>query len=244
MNGMINVAVLDDHQSIIDGYLYRLSGAADIRVVASALYGEDLVAMVARQPVDVLLLDVQVTTSRENQNIYPILYLIPALLERYPRLNILVISMHAQKTLIRSVMEAGASGYVLKEDQAAINDLPAIIRMAAAGGMYLSQTARDLLRKKPTGELSGPLSERQLQALALCAAYPDDSSSELAKKMSVANSTLRNLLSGVYFKLEVHTRAAAIAKARRMGLLPGETNFIPPEAPASSDGLAGLRQRV
>lgn len=241
MDKIIKVAILDDHQSIIDGYLYRLSEKADIRVVASALYGEELVNMLARQAVDVLLLDVQVATSRENQTIYPILYLVPALLERYPHLNILVISMHAQKTLIGSVMEAGASGYVLKEDQAAINDLPAIIRLVAAGGMYLSQAASELLRKRPTGDLSGPLSERQLQALSLCAAYPDDSSTALAKKMNVANSTLRNLLSGAYFKLEVHTRAAAIAKARQIGLLPGETGFTPPVAPTSPDRLVDLQ---
>ena len=55
--------------------------------------------------------------------------------------------------------------------------------------------------------------------LSLCAAYPNSKTAELAGKMKIADSTLRNLLSTVYFKLGVQTRAAAIAKARQMGIL-------------------------
>jgi DNA-binding NarL/FixJ family response regulator len=221
----LRVAILDDHQSIIDGYTYRLSAAADVEIVGSAMYGEDLEPLLQQLAVDVLLLDVQTPTSPENANLYPILHTIPSLLERYPGLNILVISMHAQRTLIRSVMEAGASGYLLKDDQAAIRDLAAVVRLVASGGMYLSAVANELLRKGYTKELGEILAPRQAEALSLCAAYPDATLAELAKKMKVAHSTVRNLLSGVYLRLGVNTRAAAIAKARQMGLLPKEIDF-------------------
>ncbi len=217
---IIRVAILDDHPGIIDGYCYRLDGEPDIQIVGTAGYGEELEPLLAAHPADVLLLDVQVPASAENANPYPILHLLPKLLQRYPEMNILVISMHAQRALIQASMEAGASGYVLKDDQAAIRELAAVVRTVAGGGIYMSQAANRLLRKRPTDELNQALSSRQIEALSLCAAYPDASTAEIAKKMSVAGSTLRNLLSGAYLKLEVGTRGAAVARARQMGLLP------------------------
>jgi ATP/maltotriose-dependent transcriptional regulator MalT len=66
-----------------------------------------------------------------------------------------------------------------------------------------------------------------LEALSLSAAYPDSSTAELARKMLVSNSTVRNLLSGAYIKLDVHNRSAAIAKARQLGLISSEAPTIP-----------------
>jgi two-component system, NarL family, nitrate/nitrite response regulator NarL len=219
----IRIAILDDHQGIIDGYLYRLSNAHDIDVVFTLSYGEALEAMLAQQPVDVLLLDVSVPTSPQNANPYPILHLIPRLLQTYPDLEILVISMYSQRALINSVMEAGASGFILKDDQQAIRELAVIIRLVAHGGIHLSQKAHQELMKRSTSNLGQPLSSRQTEALSLCAAYPEADTSYLARQMGVANSTIRNILSGAYLKLNVRNRAAAVAKARQMGLITPES---------------------
>lgn len=219
MKDKIRVAILDDHQGIIDGYLYRLGSAPDIEVVATILFGEDLEEKLAKHPVDVLLLDVQIPTSATNPNPYPILYMIPRLLEIYPNLVVLVISMHTQRTLINAIMEAGASGYIVKDDQATIRELPSVIRTVAGGSIYMSQYAYHELKKSKTGALLQPLSPRQLEALSMCAAFPDASTAELSQMMNIANSTLRNLLSGAYLKLNVRSKAAAIARARQMGLI-------------------------
>jgi DNA-binding NarL/FixJ family response regulator len=225
MSPKIRVAILDDHQGIIDGYQYRLSGATDIEVVATALYGEELEPILSRKPVDVLLLDVHVPTSASNPNPYPILFQIPKLLQIYPDLSVLVISMHAQRTLISAIMESGASGYILKDDQASIRELASIVRMVANGGVHLSPLAYQQLLKRHTGELGQPLTPRQLEALSLCAAHPGASTAELAKKMNIAHSTMRNLLSGGYLKLKVRTRAEAVARARQMGLITPEVKL-------------------
>lgn len=219
----IRLAILDDHQGIIDGYLYRLSNAQDIEVAFTLSYGEALEPMLAQFPVDVLLLDVSVPTGPQNANPYPILYLIPKLLQTYPNLEILVISMYSHRALINSIMEAGASGYILKDDQMSIRELAAIIRIVAHGGIHLSQKAHQELMKRSVGDFSQPLSNRQTEALSLCAAYPEADMAQLAQQMGVANSTIRNLLSGAYLKLNVRNRAAAVSKARQMGLIAPES---------------------
>jgi DNA-binding NarL/FixJ family response regulator len=222
----IRIAILDDHQGIIDGYLYRLGQVDDIDVTATAAFGEELEPILAQKAVDVLILDVYVPTSPENPNPYPILHLIPRLLAQYPHLEILVVTMHAQRTLIQALMDAGVSGFVLKDDQATIHELASVIRTVAKGGIYLSPFAYQQLMRRPTGELSQPLSARQSQALSMCAAYPNANTAELAEMMKIAESTLRNLLSGSYLKLNVRTRSAAVAKARQMGLISPEIPVI------------------
>jgi len=106
----VRVAILDDHQSIIDGYLYRLSQTTEIEVVGTATHGEELEPLLVKHPVDVLLLDLSVRTSPENPNPFPILHIIPKLLQKYSNMSVLVISMYAEPGLMRSLIEAGASG--------------------------------------------------------------------------------------------------------------------------------------
>ncbi len=226
MQRKIRVAILDDHQSIVDGYCYRLKRFPQIEIVATLAYGEELEPALAAHPADVLLIDVNVPTSPDNFNPYPILHLIPRLLQRYPDLNVLAISMLDERGLIRAVMEAGASGYLLKDDRVNIENLGQVVQRVAEGGVQLSEKAEQRLKKRH-GDDAENLSQRQLEVLSLSLAYPDDSTAELAQRMSVANSTARNLLSGAYLKLGVRTRTAAIAKARRLGLITSE----PPASP-------------
>ena len=217
MSDKIRVAILEDHQSVVDGYLYRLGQTPDVEVVATAAFGEELQPMLADHPADVLILDVGVRTGRDNPNPYPILQTIPEILDDYPDLAILVISMYNQPTLIKAVMDAGASGYILKDDRATIQALGEVVHMVARGDIHLSQQAYQQLFKRYSQD--SVITPRQTQALSLCAAFPGETSDELAERMEIKSSTLRNLLSGAYKRLEVDNRTAAIAKARQLGLI-------------------------
>lgn len=223
MSDKIRVTILDDHQSIVDGYLYRLSQIPNIEVTATLRFGQELEPSLAQNPTDILLLDFSIPTAPDNPTTYPILTEIPRLLQLYPDLDILVISMFGERGLVRAVMEAGASGYILKDDAIAVQDLGNIILSVAEGAIYLSQKAGQLYQKQVNLESEMTLTRRQLEALLLCATYPNSTTSELAAKMTVSNSTARNLLSGAYMRLGVHTRAAAIAKARQLGWITSDS---------------------
>jgi two-component system response regulator DesR len=142
----------------------------------------------------------------------------------YPHLAILVISMHNEPGLIRAIVEAGAVGYILKNDSSKIQELGKWILSIVNGDPCFSDK---ILRVFP-GRINEPFTARQLEALSLCAAYPNSKTAELAAKMKIANSTLRNLLSTVYLKLGVQTRAAAIAKAKQMGIITPDSALMSP----------------
>ena len=215
----VRVMILDDHQSIIDGFIFRLGSTPEIEVIATLTDGEELEPLLKKYPVDVLLLDLSVRTSADNSNPFPVLHVIPKLLQRYANLSILVITMHAEPGLMRAVIEAGASGYILKDDQAAFRELGNVVLAVARGGIFFSKKAHSLYMQADRLENGERLTPRQLEVISLCAAYPDASTADLAQLMSISNSTVRNLLSSIYLKLGVRSRTAAVEKAREIGIV-------------------------
>jgi DNA-binding NarL/FixJ family response regulator len=218
MPGKINVAILEDHQSTIDGYQFRLSENKNTHVVGSRLFSQDLIEMLSEKSVDVLILDINVPISKDNRNIHPIHKMISEVKNRFPDLIILVITMYNQRAMIKTIMDCGASGYILKDDYDSIRKLGTIVEMVANGGVYLSERVKDKFLNGSRNDMN--LTQRELEVLSMCSAYPDDNTGEIAERMSLANSTVRNFLHKIYIKLQVHGRTAAILKARQIGLLP------------------------
>jgi len=217
MENTVRVAILDDHQSILDGFQYRLMHAKDIHVVASASYGEELLPMIRNNKVDVLLLDLSVPTSAENSNQFPMIFALRTLLDETPTLKVIIISNFKEKTLVKNAIERGVRGYIYKDDHASIQQLARIVMIVAAGGNYFSAGAYFDMNED-SSKLH--LTPRQKEVLEVASAYPDDSTDDLAGKLNISGSTLRNILSGAYTRLGVHTRSAAIDKVRQMGIIP------------------------
>jgi DNA-binding NarL/FixJ family response regulator len=220
MSSKIKVAILEDHQSIIDGYNYRLS-VPECEIVGIALYGEDIEEILIATRPNVLILDANVPSSPDNPNPFPVLSLVRNTLQKFPDLRILVISMLTAGSLIEALVDAGVRGYIFKDDEKSIRQLFHVIKGVAEGGVYFSPGAWE---KVKVGRSSAILTSRQLEALSVSAAYPDLSSHLLAKKLAISDSTFRNLLSGAYKRLGVSTRIAAIVRASQLGLIANANN--------------------
>jgi two-component system nitrate/nitrite response regulator NarL len=219
MSAFIKIAILEDHQSVVDGYMFRVRDAKDMGIVGVAENGEELTSLLQAHPdINVLIMDVQVPISAEDSNIIPILYLAPKILEKRPSIRILIISMVTASSLIKELADTGISGYILKEDSESIRNLPVVIRKIARGELYFSENAKDKLGGQDAGNQLG-ITRRQLEILSLCAAYPDLSSDQLAERLGIASSSLRTTLSETYARLKVHNKAAAISRAKDLGLI-------------------------
>jgi DNA-binding NarL/FixJ family response regulator len=217
MTALIRVAVLDDHQVVIDGCRYRLATVADIAVVATANCWSEMELLLADHECEVLFMDVNVPTSPDNPLPFPILHVLGQLAVHYPKLVTVIFSMSAEPAFVRAAMAAGARGYVLKEDAAAMRQLDAVVRDVAGGRPYLSPKAE--AHRRHSREETIRLTHRQLQALSLLASEPNLTLLFLAERSNVAASTMRNLLSDAYRRLGVANRGAAILRARQLGLV-------------------------
>jgi len=220
MPSKIKVAILEDHQIVADGYAFRLQDPAAFEIVGIASIYSDWEPLLATHPADIALMDVKVPTAPDNPDPYPILRVMPQLIQAYPDMAFLVISAHAEPTLIQGVMKAGANGYILKDDNALLRELKNVLVSVVAGrGIYLSPQAKELLLQREAVGAELGLTPRQIEALSLCATYPIDSTKDLALRMNVSFSTLRNLLSQSYLRLGVSGRSAAVLRAQQLGLL-------------------------
>lgn len=217
-NKTVRVAILDDHQSIIDGFIYRLTPARDILVVATAAYGDDLLPMLRNSaPVDVLLLDMSVPTSATNQTQYPMIFALHGLMDEFPDLKVIVISTFKERGLVKAAIEHGVKGYIYKDDQASIQQLARIVMIISAGGNYFSAGAYFEMSEEKSKR---NLTPRQVEVLTVATSYPDDSTEELADRLKISGSTLRNILSNAYTRLGVRSRSSAIDRIRQLGIVP------------------------
>lgn len=216
MPSSVKVAILEDHQSIVDGYMMRLQGVSGIEVVGIAANSEDLDFLLrSGVQIDVLLMDVQVPASSTNRALIPFLTYVPEILKKNPNMRILVISVISQGRFVKAAIESGASGYVFKSDSESIYRLPAIIKTIASGGRFISEDEQ--LGSGVSMDGYG-LTNRQMEVLLFSASHPDMSNEQMALQMGIAHSTFRNLLSEAYQKLDVHSKAAAIERVRSMGM--------------------------
>jgi two-component system nitrate/nitrite response regulator NarL len=229
----ISLAILEDHQSIIDGYRYRLRHNTEIEVVATAQTADRLEPMLQQQEIDVLLMDVNVPVSPSNPNPYPILEIIPRLRRTYPSLTILVISMHKQPELVQAVVRAGARGYIYKNDYGTIQNLDLVILQAVNGTLLLSEEIKAALSPQKIG--NPHLTPRQIEILAILVAEPGLTTKAVAQRLHISHSTVRNLLSKAYGRLGVQNLTAAVSKMRELGILvqPGShmafsSEIVPP----------------
>ncbi|MFH2038192.1 MAG: response regulator transcription factor [Chloroflexota bacterium] len=217
MDNAVRVAILDDHQSILDGFQYRLMQTKEIKVVASASYGEDLIPMLQKNQVDVLLLDLSVPTSVENGNQFPMIFALKTLQNEFPSVKVIIISNFKEKALVKSAIDRGVRGYIYKDDHASIQQLSRIVLIVSAGGNYFSAGVYSEMAQE-SSKIN--LTPRQKEVLEVASAFPDDSTDELAGRMNISGSTLRNILSTSYARLGVHNRNSAIDKIRQMGIVP------------------------
>jgi DNA-binding CsgD family transcriptional regulator len=125
--------------------------------------------------------------------------------------------MFTQLTMVQAMFDLGISAYIFKDDHLSIQLLGNVVRSVADGAVYMSQGAYSGATVSQPERILTP---RQLEVLSLCMADPDITTDALAARLSISTSTCRNLLSGAYRRLGVGNRAAAIAEAQRLGILP------------------------
>lgn len=205
---MIRIVLADDHPVVRAGLRAMLSGDADLDVIGEASTPDDAVAFATDLRPDVVLMDLRFgagptgadATRRIRGLADP-----PA---------VLVLTNYDTDGDILGAVEAGASGYLLKDAPPA--ELVAAIRAAAAGETALAPAiAGRLLARMRSPQLS--LSVRESEVLQLVA--EGASNGLIAQRLYISDATVKSHLVHIYSKLGVSSRTAAVAAARDVGLL-------------------------
>jgi DNA-binding NarL/FixJ family response regulator len=207
---MIRLVIADDHPIVRAGLTALFGLEPDLEVVAEASTPDEAVACAERENPDVVLMDLQFGSQSQATGVDATRRI--RALEAPP--YVLVLTNYDSDADILGAVEAGASGYLLKD--APPHELTAAVRAAAAGESALAPViASRLLDRMRAPRVS--LSSREIEVLELVAA--GRSNSEVADQLFVSETTVKSHLAHIFSKLDVTSRTAAVSAARQRGIL-------------------------
>ncbi|HJV66202.1 MAG TPA: response regulator transcription factor [Geomonas sp.] len=211
---MIRVHITDDHRIFRDGLKRLLNDSEDMEVVAETGSAQDLLDSLETTGCDVIVLDI----SLPGRSGLDALKQVKA---QYPKLPVLMLSMHPEDQYALRAIKAGASGYLTKD--AAADELVAAIRKVQGGGKYFSES----LAERLFSELSNPigaephtlLSDRELQVL--CMIGSGLSVSGIAERLSLSVKTISTHRTRILLKMGMKNNAELTSYVVRNGLSDG-----------------------
>jgi len=213
----IGVLVVDDHEVVRRGLLAFLGGEPDIEVLGEAEGGAQALALLAsmdaegRRP-DVIIMDLQMAPVDGIESTRRVR-------ELYNDIEVVALTSFAEEERVRVALEAGASGYLLKDSDA--DDVAAAVRAAHRGELQLDPViARRLmssLRERRGDDPLGELTSRELEVLRLVAMGKPNK--EIAAELAISERTVRTHVSRILRKLRLSSRTQAALWAVREGLV-------------------------
>ncbi|KPI00407.1 two component transcriptional regulator, LuxR family [Actinobacteria bacterium OK074] len=207
----ITVLIVDDHPVVRDGLRGMFESAPGFRVLGEAAGGTEAVARAAELDPDVILMDLRMPDGGGVDAI-------AHLTRTGARAKVLVLTTYDTDSDTLPAIEAGATGYLLKD--APRDELFTAVRAAAAGRTVLSPAVASRLVsavRTPRAPGAESLSAREREVLALVAR--GTSNREIARELFISEATVKTHLTHLYAKLGVNDRAAAVATAYERGIL-------------------------
>jgi DNA-binding NarL/FixJ family response regulator len=214
---IIGVLVVDDHEVVRRGLLAFLDSEPDIAVVGQAGGGAEALDILAsmesegRLP-DVIVMDLQMAPIDGIESTRQVR-------ARYSDIEVVALTSFAEEERVHAALEAGASGYLLKDSDA--DDVAVAVRAAHRGELQLDPTiARRLMASLREGRQDDPAAEltsRELDVLRLVAAGKPNK--QIAAELAISERTARTHVSRILGKLQLSSRTQAALWAVREGLV-------------------------
>jgi len=226
MGKMIQVAVVEDVKDTRENLVRVISADKHFQVSATASTLTEGLALLSERPADVLLVDLGLPDGSGID-------LIRNAAERYEDMDIMVITVFGDERNVVRAIEAGASGYLLKDGETE-TIAESIMQLVEGGSPISPGIARYLLKRfqSPSLSPSSPslsatdtgcekpdfsLTKREQEVLNLIAkGFRYD---EIAELLSLSTHTITSHIKNLYKKLAVHSRGEAVFEATRLGLL-------------------------
>ena len=202
----LRIVIVDDHPVVRDGLVGMFASEAGIEVVGEAADGRDGLVVIEATAPDVVLLDLRMPGGDGIEAITAL----RAAGRTLPR--ILVLTTYDTERDIRTALEAGADGYLLKDARRA--ELVRAVTDVAAGRPVLTTEALAVLTGRRTEQ---QLTDRELESLRLIAEGLTNRAA--AARLHVSEATVKTHLAHAFDKLGVSDRAAAVRVAYERGLL-------------------------
>ena len=205
---MIKVFIIDDHQLIIEGIRSLLETEKDIEWTGSAKLPDELLTILKKEQPDVLLMDISLPQKSG-------LDLCKEVRQKYPAMHVIGISTSEQPSIIRKMIENGASGYLLKD--ASKKEIIEALHTVVSGKTYVSFSVAQALKNKTPDESLPVLTRREKEVLDLIA--EGFTNQEIADKLFLDVTTINSHRKNMLTKYHVKNTAALVKLALSHNLI-------------------------
>jgi len=203
---MIRLLLVDDHPVVRVGLRGMLEAADDLEIVGEAGSGEEALALAVSLRPDVVLMDLRMPGGMDGAAATG------RIVDQLPDTHVLILTTYDTDTDILRAVEAGATGYLLKDTPVAT--LIDAVRAAARGETVLAARLATRRKTSPAQQLT----PRELGVLRLVARGL--SNAEIGRELFIGEATVKTHLLRVFGKLGVNDRTAAVTAALSRGVLP------------------------
>lgn len=208
----IRILLADDHDLVRAGIRSLVQGVEGLEVVAEAGDGREALRLVRTQHPDVVLMDIAMPGLNG-------LDATARIVKAFPKSAVIILSMHATREYVLEALQAGASGYVLKN--AAVDELEIAIRTVARGGKYLTPSVSGQIvngvTRAPDTPPAAALTPRQREILQLIA--EGRSTREIGDLLHISVKTVETHRAQLMDRLGIHDVAGLVRYAIRTGLV-------------------------
>lgn len=206
----IRALIADDHTIIREGLKQLFLPIDDIEVVAEAANGHQVMDALWRGGIDLILLDLSMPGIKGID-------LIGRIRSQYPRIPVLVLSMHNEPQVVRRAIQAGAAGYLTKDSHPATL-IHALSRVAQGGRFIDPKLAEDMAFETPSPDIRhDTLSNREYEIL--CAFAKGFAVNEIAAQLAISNKTVSTHKARLMEKLAISSNAELVRYAITHGLV-------------------------
>ena len=216
---LLHIFLADDHEVLREGLKRLLDEQPDMEVVGEASNGRSTCQQVKNLRPEVVVMDVSMPDMNGVQATKRIR-------QECPDVKVMALTAHEDPSYLRQLLQAGASGYVLK--RAASKELIRAIRVVAAGQVYLDPSVAGQVVSSFVGRKSeqsaiggGDISERETEVLRRIAL--GHSNKEIAAQLDISVKTVETYKTRLMEKLDLHSRADIVRYAIRQGWLHDNT---------------------
>lgn len=220
----IRIILADDHTLVRSGIRSLLQNIPGVQVIAEAGDGRQALDLIEQQQPDLVLMDIAMPGLNG-------LEALTRISKAYPKVRVVVLSMHANEEYVLQALRAGAAGYLLKD--AATPELEIAVKAVAQGKTYLSptisqQVVDEYLRRTNAdqGIQGSPLdafeqlTPRQREVLQLIA--EGNTGQQIARKLNISVKTVETHRLQLMARLNIHDIAGLVRYAIRMGIVSEE----------------------
>lgn len=211
MTDTIKIMIADDHRIVLDGLVALINTTKDIEVVGLAINGKQTLEILEKHSdinIAVLDLEMKVMDGLETTR---------KIKEKYPKVKVLILTMHEGESFIKAILGVGAEGYILKNKGS--NELLSAIRTIYQGEKYFGKKVMDILlnsyQNREAIPVTTPLTEREKEVLQLIG--QGLRAKQIGAKLGIKSSTVVTHSKNLLDKLGVEGKAGLIKYAIEHG---------------------------